>query len=440
MFGVFLMSDILVNVLFLLVMLFLTQLLLDVYKKELTTKDIKVFVFLSGLVSFIFFVFFPFASNEGMNYDIRVVPFIVASLYGGPLASFCLYICGFFVRLALGMHEHSGMTVLIYALIPLLTIFFHQPFLKANRNHKLWISIGILFIHMCFSVIINNFVFHLSAPFNIILMGAFIKLMCTVLTVWTYEKIILNHQLKNELLEMEKMEMVSHLSASVAHEIRNGLTGAKGFIQLLIEDEKDPKKQKYMDIALNELERSDSIIRDFLTFAKPAPEKIENINVEQLLAEVIDILNPLTHMNSIEVKKNLLPFSIIGERRVVQQALLNMMKNAVEAMPNGGELTISMKQHKNHYEIVIQDTGLGMDEVQIKRLGKPYFTTKGQKGTGLGLMVAYRVIQQLNGQIKVNSEKGKGTRFHIYLPCTAENNETMTVDQKAQSGKTHIHT
>ncbi|WP_338448597.1 LytS/YhcK type 5TM receptor domain-containing protein [Niallia oryzisoli] len=213
------MSDILVNVLFLLVMLFLTQLFLEVYRKEFTKKDIKLFVFLSGLVSFIFFVFFPFSSNEGINYDIRVVPFIVASLYGGPLASFCLYICGFFVRLCLGINETSWITASIYALIPLLTILFYHPFLKARRSQKLWISIGILFIHMFFSVLINNYMFHLEAPFNIILMGALIKLVCIILTVWTYEKIILNHHLKNELLEMEKMEMVSHLSASVAHEI-----------------------------------------------------------------------------------------------------------------------------------------------------------------------------------------------------------------------------
>ncbi|WP_338453319.1 ATP-binding protein [Niallia oryzisoli] len=144
-------------------------------------------------------------------------------------------------------------------------------------------------------------------------------------------------------------------------------------------------------------------------------------------------------MNSIEVKKDLLPFSIIGEKRVVQQALLNMMKNAVEAMPNGGELIITMKKHKNQHEIVIQDTGLGMDEVQMKRLGKPYFTTKGQKGTGLGLMVAYRVIQQLNGQIKVNSEKGKGTAFHVYLPCSAEKDELVHVDQRVSRREIQMH-
>ncbi len=428
-----------VNVLFLLVMLFLTQLFLEVYKKDFTTKDIKIFMFLSGLVSFIFFVIFPFASNEGVNYDIRVVPFIVASLYGGPLASIILYISGFIVRLGLGIEEATWITAFIYALIPLLTFFFYKPFFHATKSKKLWISISILFIHMFFSTLMNNFIFQVAAPSNILLIGSLIKLGCIVLTVITNEKILYNHKMKNELLEMEKMEMVSHLSASVAHEIRNGLTGAKGFIQLLKEEEKDPLKQKYIEIALNEMERSDSIIRDFLTFAKPAPEKVEKINVGQLMNDLIDILQSLSNMSSIEVKKQLFPFYITGERRIVQQAFLNMLKNAIEAMPNGGELFISMKEHKKQYEIVIQDSGLGMDEGQMKRLGKPYFTTKGQKGTGLGLMVAYRVIEQLNGQIKVNSEKGKGTEFHIYLPCAGEKQEIVHVDQSMQQGEIQMH-
>ena len=92
------------------------------------------------------------------------------------------------------------------------------------------------------------------------------------------------------------------------------------------------------------------------------------------------------------------------------------LKNAIEAMPNGGQLEIYMNSNKNVYEISIKDTGVGMNFEQIGRLGKPYFTTKGQKGTGLGMMVAYRVIEELNGKIKVTSQIGKGTTFTIYLP------------------------
>ena len=176
------------------------------------------------------------------------------------------------------------------------------------------------------------------------------------------------------------------------------------------------QKQKYIGIALEEIERSEVIIRDFLTFAKPAPEKIEKINMEQLINSLIELISPLSNMNSIEVEKDLLPFWIQGEKKVIQQAFLNILKNAIEAMPNGGQLVICMNSNEKMNEISIKDTGVGMNLEQIERLGKPYFTTKGQKGTGLGMMVAYRVIEELHGRIKVTSRIGKGTTFTIYLP------------------------
>jgi two-component system sporulation sensor kinase B len=230
----------------------------------------------------------------------------------------------------------------------------------------------------------------------------------------------MNYQIRRKVIDVEKMEMVSHLSASISHEIRNGLTGAKGFMQLLKENEHDLLKKKYIGIALEELERSETIIRDFLTFAKPAPEKIEKINMEHLIEYVIELISPLSHMNSIVVNKNLSPFWLQGERKIIQQAFLNIMKNGIEAMPGGGTLEIGMKDNADMFAIMIKDTGVGMDDEQIERLGKPYFTTKGQKGTGLGMMVAFRVIEELEGKISVKSEKGRGTAFTIYLPHTGE--------------------
>ena len=230
------------------------------------------------------------------------------------------------------------------------------------------------------------------------------------------ERIKLNYEIRKKIIDIEKMEILSHLSASISHEIRNGLTGAKGFMQLLKESESGLQKQRYIGIALEEIQRSEEIISDFLTFAKPAPEKIEKINMEHLIDYILELVSPLANMNSIEIKKGLSSFWIKGEKRIIQQAFLNIFKNAIEAMPNGGQLAIVMKSNEHMYKISIEDTGVGMDFEQIARLGKPYFTTKGQKGTGLGMMVAYRVIEELNGRIEVTSQIGKGTTFTICLP------------------------
>lgn len=410
------MNEILINVLFLLVILLITQQILEVYSKKLTRNLISIYAFISGLIAIFFCMSFPFPVNEGFNIDIRVVPLIIASLYGGPIVSVGLYVFIMLYRFVIGFDLGFWGTTINYVLIPILTFVFHKRFIYAGTNQKLLISMGIVISHLFFAYSIYTYLFISNTPLNITLLGAFIKIACIILIILTAERVKLNYQIRDKLVDIEKMEILSHLSASISHEIRNGLTGVKGFLQLLKESESDFQKQKYIRIALEELERSEDIIRDFLTFAKPTPEKIEIINMEHLINNIIELISPLSNMNSIEVKKDLSPFWIKGERRILQQAFLNIFKNAIEAMPNGGQLDIFTNSNENMFEVIIKDTGIGMDLEQIGRLGKPYFTTKGQKGTGLGMMVAYRVIDELNGKIKVTSQIGKGTTFTIYLP------------------------
>lgn len=415
------MNEILLNVLVLLVVLLITQHLLEVYPKNLSNKQVSIYTFLAGLVSIFFCMTFPLTVNEGFNIDIRIVPFIIASLYGGPITSVGLYLFIIVYRSFIGVDMGFWGTIINYGFIPFMTLLFYKKFINSGKRAKLLIAAGFNLFNFGFSYYIYHHVFLSNTPIHITLYGGIFKIACIVISVLTIERIRMNYQIRRKVIDVEKMEMVSHLSASISHEIRNGLTGAKGFMQLLKENEDDHLKKKYIGIALEELERSETIIRDFLTFAKPAPEKIEKINMEQLIEYVIELISPLARMNSIAVNKNLSPFWIYGEKKIIQQAFLNMMKNSIEAMPNGGTLEIGMKDKNDMFAIMISDTGVGMDNEQIERLGKPYFTTKGQKGTGLGMMVAFRVIEELGGKISVISEKGKGTTFTIDLPLSKEN-------------------
>ncbi len=214
------------------------------------------------------------------------------------------------------------------------------------------------------------------------------------------------------------MEIVSHLAASISHEVRNPLTVAKGFMQMFHEDLADDSKKRLWGIAIQELDRATEIINDYLMFAKPAIENREMINIGHELQHAVSIVTQLANMNTVQIHLRLLndeDYFVLGDRQKLQQCLINVLKNGIEAMPNGGELQVLLRQHHSELQIDILDSGKGMTQEQINRLGEPYFTTK-EKGTGLGMMVSFSIIKGMNGSINVTSEPQKGTCFSIKLP------------------------
>ncbi|MGK9184795.1 DUF4084 domain-containing protein [Priestia filamentosa] len=217
----------------------------------------------------------------------------------------------------------------------------------------------------------------------------------------------------------EKLEIVSHLAASISHEVRNPLTVAKGFMQLFYEDLTENSKKQFWDIAIQELDRATEIINDYLMFAKPAIENKEMVNIWHELQHAVTIVTPLANMNTVQIhlplRKNKDVFFILGDRQKLQQYLINVLKNGIEAMPNGGNLRVLLHYHHPNLQIDIHDSGKGMTQEQINRLGEPYFTTK-EKGTGLGMMVSFSIIKGMNGSINVTSKPQKGTCFSIRLP------------------------
>ena len=196
------------------------------------------------------------------------------------------------------------------------------------------------------------------------------------------------------------------------------LTAASGFVQLLNDDYLPRhKRREYLSIVKDELSSAERVIQDYLTFAKPALVSIEELNVKNELKQIINILTPMANQNSVEIVTD---FSVIGfikgDRQRFRQCFINILKNAVEAMPNGGHLYIETHFSKDYVTICVRDTGLGMSSEQLERLGEPYYSTKGKNGTGLGMMVVYSIIRAMNGFIRVESEIGAGTTFRIKFP------------------------
>lgn len=203
------------------------------------------------------------------------------------------------------------------------------------------------------------------------------------------------------------MNLISQLAASVAHEVRNPLTAVVGFLQLMKEDKDTTvKHQQYIDLALQELQWVQSIINDYLSLAKPNYTRTQLINRSEELEKTIQNIEVQS-----KVEDNLF---VNGGKDDIKQVLINIIKNAIEAMGNDGLLEIIASKTDRDVIIKIIDNGPGKTKEQLARLGTPFYSM--EIGTGIGLTICCQIIGKLKGAITVEGEIGKGTTFIIPLP------------------------
>ncbi len=220
------------------------------------------------------------------------------------------------------------------------------------------------------------------------------------------------------LLQSEKLSIVGELAAGVAHEIRNPLTTIKGFVQLY---KAENSSIKYNDLLLNELERIETITSELLTLGKPQAVNLNRTNVGELIENTLELLSPQALLNNIQFKLKIEdpPLMITGERNQLKQVFLNVLKNAIEAMPQGGEIVISLRKGAVEECIIsVQDQGCGIPEELLPRLGEPFYSLK-EKGTGLGIMICHKILKQHHGSITYTSKIKEGTRVEIKLPLVS---------------------
>lgn len=226
---------------------------------------------------------------------------------------------------------------------------------------------------------------------------------------------------QEQLIQSEKLAALGRLSADIAHEINNPLGGVKNCLYLL-SDSVSKNKKKYLEIAENEVNRIASIVRRLLDLYRTQKETMRATNVNVPLDEILAVTKSQIANRNVKLIKDFdtkLP-DVMASSGHLKQVFLNIILNAVESMPEGGELAIKTYLHPTgepEIKIEFTDTGCGIPEEVIDRIFDPFFTTKKSgKGTGLGLSVSYGIIQRHKGRIEVKSEVGKGTTFIISLP------------------------
>ena len=226
-------------------------------------------------------------------------------------------------------------------------------------------------------------------------------------------------QTEQLLQKSEKLALLGQMAAGIAHEIRNPLTSIKGFIQLF---KTEQHRKEYYDIVLSELDRINDIVGEFLVLAKPTAAVFAEKDVKELIKDVVTLINTQSILNNVQIFVEFecdLP-RISCEENQLKQVLLNLLKNAIEAMPSGGSIDVKVKvKEEGKISIQIIDQGIGIPKERIPTLGEPFYTTK-EKGTGLGLMTCYKIIETHNGELTIESEVNEGTTIEIILPTITQ--------------------
>lgn len=233
------------------------------------------------------------------------------------------------------------------------------------------------------------------------------------------------NELEDQLKRSIRLACLGELAAGIAHEINNPLGIILGFSQEILDeiDENNPLWE-HAKIIEQETTRCVKVVQGLLDLARPKPSQISTVNLARLVKDAVALLLQKLRKNRIEVRYDLAA-DLFGQvdPQQIQQAFLNLVINAIQAMPYGGELSVGLRPaepsastRRNFAEITIVDTGQGVASEHLDRLFEPFFSTKGSKGTGLGLAICQRIIEEHGGRIEIFSRLGVGTTCRIFLP------------------------
>ena len=285
--------------------------------------------------------------------------------------------------------------------------------LFVNKRYFWTVSIGMMLKYGFFAVILLDlqalipmFIYAILAAIAFVILNRFESYIHSV------------NKAHEELRRKEKLAVIGQMAAAIGHEIRNPLSSLKGFTQL--QQERNPNTNDFYPIMIQEIDRINTIVNDLMTLGKPKQINFSKASIEEIISYTISITQQHAERLGVSIETTLegqLP-PIDCDAEQLKQVLINLIKNAIESMPDGGTITVTVKEIEgNTMYISIKDEGCGIDEDSLNNLGEPFYTTK-KDGTGLGLMVTNQIIQDHNGEISFDSSQQNGTKVTVILPIS----------------------
>ncbi|WP_338036905.1 ATP-binding protein [Metabacillus litoralis] len=354
---------------------------------------------------------YPIETLGETNFDLRMIAILVVTLYAGWVPGLITVIIVSIIRIIIGgTFLHIGVLVSVTAFI--IALIFRRRFHLSTFRILNASCIALIYL-IIYIVIIYFSVSFLELTFYIVYFIAFFVTFISI--IYIIETLIKFNKQFDEMVYMDKLTTTGQMAASIAHEIRNPITTVRGFIQFMQQDTVDEKLKQFSPLILEELDRTNMIITNYLKLAKPEPFELSNVNIDKILMDSIELLRPLGTFSNVTLEyDNAENCYVKGDTQHIKQSLLNVIKNAIESIDKRGVVKISnLVDYQNEVvTIVIKDNGKGMTKDELKQIGLPFYTTK-TKGTGLGSMITNRLIRQLGGTIDYESELGKGTTVTI---------------------------
>ncbi len=417
-----LIRDLLIQIAIIILPLFLYEAIRLNRYQEMPPKPNRYFIMFLSSVTLVLSMTYSICFGNVCGYNFHPIPIVSGFLYGGIVGLIPAVIFVAYEWLLKGMSFLPVLEVIFLLIVPL---FLSKKWPLFSRDKKLILAFMISSFYVLVSLVLGminvlletGFTPYISQIYSGFIFASLIMVMTMVFQVYLTEYLNENALLRTEMQKSEKLNIVSELAASVAHEVRNPLTVVRGFIQLL-ESTEDVKNKDYMRLVLAELDRAEQIISDYLNLARPQIEKKEHICLSAQLIEMTTLMSSFAAMQGVylqvEISESLYT---IGDKTKLKQAIMNVVKNGIEAIQgNKGYLKVTAIQKDETIIIRVKDSGVGMTNEQLARLGQPYYSLK-EKGTGLGLMVTFSILQAHNGTLEYKSESGKGTEAIIILPA-----------------------